>query len=141
MDPSRPAHLYGGVGVVISTLPDFIVVSGRPSSLFPFAPYDPAAPAAHSAMMNFVDVQPRSFLDYAWTSPSPAAMGTVKPTKTTRKQNRCCDQCRKGKRACDAAILEDTLLEANQSGESPTVFHYSGEQISCRNDRFGVDLT
>jgi hypothetical protein len=77
--------------------------------------------------MNFVDVQPKSFLDYAWTSPSPAAATTSKPSKTSRKQNRCCDQCRKGKRACDAAILEDTLLEASRSGANPTVFHYSGE--------------
>ena len=77
--------------------------------------------------MNFVDVQPKSFLDYAWTSPSAAAMPTTKPSKTSRKQNRCCDQCRKGKRACDAAILEDTLLETSKSGANPTVFHYSGE--------------
>jgi hypothetical protein len=80
-----------------------------------------------AAAMNFVDVQPKSFLDYAWTSPSSAAMAATKPSKTSRKQNRCCDQCRKGKRACDAAILEDTLLETSKSGTTPTVFHYSGE--------------
>ncbi|ENI03249.1 hypothetical protein COCC4DRAFT_51704 [Bipolaris maydis ATCC 48331] len=87
--------------------------------------------------MNFVDVQPKSFLDYAWTSPSPAAVtATNKPSKTSRKQNRCCDQCRKGKRACDAAILEDTLLETSRTGASPTVFHYSdvyGPLASCGN--------
>jgi hypothetical protein len=77
--------------------------------------------------MNFVDVQPKSFLDYAWTSPSPATMKASKPSRAGRKQNRCCDQCRKGKRACDAAILEDTLLETNKSGGNPTVFHYSGK--------------
>ncbi|RYN42644.1 hypothetical protein AA0113_g6660 [Alternaria arborescens] len=86
--------------------------------------------------MNFVDVQPKSFLDYAWTSPSSAAMAATKPSKTSRKQNRCCDQCRKGKRACDAAILEDTLLETSKSGATPTVFHYSdvyGPLASCGN--------
>ncbi|CAG5181449.1 uncharacterized protein ALTATR162_LOCUS9768 [Alternaria atra] len=86
--------------------------------------------------MNFVDVQPKSFLDYAWTSPSSAAMAATKPSKTSRKQNRCCDQCRKGKRACDAAILEDTLLETSKSGTTPTVFHYSdvyGPLASCGN--------
>ncbi|KAH7355785.1 hypothetical protein BKA66DRAFT_575125 [Pyrenochaeta sp. MPI-SDFR-AT-0127] len=86
--------------------------------------------------MNFVDVQPKSFLDYAWTSPSPAAVTTIKSSKTSRKQNRCCDQCRKGKRACDAAILEDTLLDATKTGGSPTVFHYSdvfGPLTACGN--------
>ena len=78
-------------------------------------------------IMNFVDVQPQSFLDYAWTLPSPAATRAAKPSRTSRKQNRCCDQCRKGKRACDAAILEDVLLDENNSGGSPTVFHYSGK--------------
>jgi hypothetical protein len=77
--------------------------------------------------MNFVDVQPKSFLDYAWTSPTPPAMSAPKPSKTSRKQNRCCDQCRRGKRACDAAILEDSLLDASKSGDHPSVFHYSGE--------------
>jgi hypothetical protein len=77
--------------------------------------------------MNFADVQPKSFLDYAWTTPSSAQASNVKPSKTSRKQNRCCDQCRKGKRACDAAILEDTLLDKpGSSGDNPTVFHYSG---------------
>jgi hypothetical protein len=77
--------------------------------------------------MNFVDVQPNSFLDYAFTSPTPNLMTATKSSKTGRKQNRCCDQCRKGKRACDAAILEDALLEDNKTGESPTTFHYSGK--------------
>ena len=76
--------------------------------------------------MNFVDVQPKSFLDYAWTSPTPPAMNTTKLSTTSRKQNRCCDQCRKGKRACDATILEDSLLDATYSESPPTVFHYSG---------------
>ena len=80
------------------------------------------------AAMNFVDVQPKSFLDYAWTTPSTSLTQATKPSKTSRKQNRCCDQCRKGKRACDAAILEDTLLDSNGSSNgSPNVFHYSGE--------------
>ncbi|KAF2468722.1 uncharacterized protein BDR25DRAFT_264564 [Lindgomyces ingoldianus] len=87
--------------------------------------------------MNFVDVQPRSFLDYAWTTPSPAPGSIAKSSKTSRKQNRCCDQCRKGKRACDAAILEDTLLDTNgSSGGNPTVFHYSdvfGPLAACSN--------
>ncbi|PSN65970.1 hypothetical protein BS50DRAFT_588759 [Corynespora cassiicola Philippines] len=87
--------------------------------------------------MNFVDVQPKSFLDYAWTTPSPAPASTAKPSKTSRKQNRCCDQCRKGKRACDAAILEDTLLDASgTSASNPTVFHYSdnfGPLAPCSN--------
>ncbi|ORY17070.1 hypothetical protein BCR34DRAFT_583837 [Clohesyomyces aquaticus] len=89
------------------------------------------------AAMNFVDSQPRSFLDYAWTTPSPAPGSIAKSSKTSRKQNRCCDQCRKGKRACDAAILEDTLLDNNgSSGDSPTVFHYSdvfGPLSACSN--------
>ncbi|KAF2111404.1 hypothetical protein BDV96DRAFT_499566 [Lophiotrema nucula] len=87
--------------------------------------------------MNFVDVQPKSFLDYAWTTPSPAPGSIAKPSKTSRKQNRCCDQCRKGKRACDAAILEDTLLDNNgSSGSNPTIFHYSdvfGPLAPCGN--------
>ncbi|KAF2873804.1 hypothetical protein BDV95DRAFT_541173 [Massariosphaeria phaeospora] len=87
--------------------------------------------------MNFVDVQPKSFLDYAWTSPSPAPTNNAKASKTSRKQNRCCDQCRKGKRACDAAILEDTLLDSNGSSDStPAVFHYSdvfGPLTQCSN--------
>ncbi|KAF2703379.1 hypothetical protein K504DRAFT_463445 [Pleomassaria siparia CBS 279.74] len=87
--------------------------------------------------MNFVDVQPQSFLDYAWTTPNQAPMGISKSSKTSRKQNRCCDQCRKGKRACDAAILEDTLLDTNGSSEyPPTVFHYSdvfGPLTPCAN--------
>ncbi|KAF2188893.1 hypothetical protein K469DRAFT_626628 [Zopfia rhizophila CBS 207.26] len=89
--------------------------------------------------MNFVDVQPQSFLDYAWTTPSPAPASIAKPSKTSRKQNRCCDQCRKGKRACDAAILEDTLLDTSApptSGGNPTVFHYSdvfGPLAPCGN--------
>ena len=78
--------------------------------------------------MNFVDVQPSSFLDYAWTSPVPTTNPVPKSSKTSRKQNRCCDQCRKGKRACDAAILEDTLLDKpGSSAANPAVFHYSGE--------------
>jgi hypothetical protein len=76
--------------------------------------------------MNFVDIQPNSFLDYAFTSPTPTVMATLKPSKTSRKQNRCCDQCRKGKRACDAAILEDALRDDSKAGLSPTTFHYSG---------------
>jgi hypothetical protein len=84
---------------------------------------------SRNAAMNFVDVQPKSFLDYAWTTPSPPISST-KISKTSRKQNRCCDQCRKGKRACDAAILEDTLLDNNgTSAGNPTVFHYSGEFV------------
>lgn len=86
--------------------------------------------------MNFVDVQPRSFLDYAWTSPSAAVLKPAKPSKAGRKQNRCCDQCRKGKRACDAAILEDTLLDTNKACGNPTVFHYSdvfGPLTACSN--------
>ncbi|KAH6642089.1 hypothetical protein C7974DRAFT_94996 [Boeremia exigua] len=86
--------------------------------------------------MNFVDVQPKSFLDYAWTSPTPPAMNAPKPSKTNRKQNRCCDQCRRGKRACDAAILEDSLLDASNSGDHPSVFHYSdvyGTLAACGN--------
>jgi hypothetical protein len=82
--------------------------------------------------MNFIDVQPKSFLDYAWTSPTPTVMSAPKPSKTSRKQNRCCDQCRKGKRACDAAILEDSLLDTSKSGDHPSVFHYSGELHSPR---------
>lgn len=82
--------------------------------------------------MNFVDVQPKSFLDYAWTSPSVVGMQAAKPLKAGRKQNRCCDQCRKGKRACDAAILEDTLLDTNSTGVNPTTFHYSGEDLCAR---------
>ncbi|KAF1921502.1 hypothetical protein BDU57DRAFT_489331 [Ampelomyces quisqualis] len=86
--------------------------------------------------MNFVDVQPNSFLDYAFTSPTPAAMTAPKSSKTSRKQNRCCDQCRRGKRACDAAILEDALLEDDRAGGNPTAFHYSdiyGPLASCGN--------
>ncbi|KAH7083688.1 hypothetical protein FB567DRAFT_594210 [Paraphoma chrysanthemicola] len=86
--------------------------------------------------MNFVDVQPKSFLDYAWTSPSPTALTAVKSSKTSRKQNRCCDQCRKGKRACDAAILEDALLDDNKGGANPPAFHYSdvfGPLAPCGN--------
>ncbi|KAF2825979.1 hypothetical protein CC86DRAFT_37260 [Ophiobolus disseminans] len=86
--------------------------------------------------MNFVDVQPKSFLDYAWTSPSSTAMTAAKSSKTSRKQNRCCDQCRKGKRACDAAILEDALLdENNKAGANPTSFHYNvfGPLAPCGN--------
>ncbi|KAF2004231.1 hypothetical protein P154DRAFT_572267 [Amniculicola lignicola CBS 123094] len=87
--------------------------------------------------MNFVDVQPASFLDYAWTSPSPAPVDGTKPSRTSRKQNRSCDQCRRGKRACNAEILEDTLLDANHAtGDSPTVFHYSdvfGPLAPCSN--------
>lgn len=48
-------------------------------------------------------------------------------------RNRCCDQCRKGKRACDAAILEDALLEDNKTKSQPTSFHYSGE-LHMRDD-------
>jgi hypothetical protein len=78
--------------------------------------------------MNFVDVQPNSFLDYAFTSPTPDVMTTsTKSSRTNRKQNRCCDQCRKGKRACDAAILEDALLDETKVKENPTAFHYSGK--------------
>ncbi|KAF2011285.1 hypothetical protein BU24DRAFT_376368 [Aaosphaeria arxii CBS 175.79] len=88
--------------------------------------------------MNFVDAQPASFLDYAWTTPSDNNPNKpAKPSKTSRKQNRCCDQCRKGKRACDAAILEDSLLDKNGSSEpNPTVFHYSdvfGPLAPCSN--------
>ncbi|KAH8725841.1 hypothetical protein GQ44DRAFT_680626 [Phaeosphaeriaceae sp. PMI808] len=86
--------------------------------------------------MNFVDVQPKSFLDYAWTSPAPTVMTTTKSSKTSRKQNRCCDQCRKGKRACDAAILEDALLDDNNVGGNPSSFHYSdvfGPLAPCGN--------
>lgn len=77
--------------------------------------------------MNFVDVQPNSFLDYAFTSPAPDVMTTTKSSRTSRKQNRCCDQCRKGKRACDAAILEDALLDDTKAKEIPTAIHYSGK--------------
>jgi hypothetical protein len=79
--------------------------------------------------MNFVDVQPDSFLDYAFTSPSTNVITSAKPSRTSRKQNRCCDQCRKGKRACDAAILEDALLDDTKAKENPTTFHYSGKLV------------
>lgn len=86
--------------------------------------------------MNFVDVQPHSFLDYALTSPSPTVMSASKSSKTSRKQNRCCDQCRKGKRACDAAILEDALLDDNQMEGHAATFHYSGKlQASAEHRR------
>jgi hypothetical protein len=91
--------------------------------------------------MNFVDVQPDSFLDYAFTSPTPNVMTTAKFSRTGRKQNRCCDQCRKGKRACDAAILEDALLEDNKTGESPTTFHYSGKAPTLHRSRRDTDRT
>jgi hypothetical protein len=91
--------------------------------------------------MNFVDVQPDSFLDYAFTSPTPNLMATTKSSKTGRKQNRCCDQCRKGKRACDAAILEDALLEETKRGESPTTFHYSGKAPALQKSRRETDGT
>jgi hypothetical protein len=91
--------------------------------------------------MNFVDVQPDSFLDYAFTSPTPNVMTTMKSSKTGRKQNRCCDQCRKGKRACDAAILEDALLEETKTGESPTTFHYSGKAPTLHKSRRETDGT
>ncbi|KAL5377462.1 hypothetical protein DPSP01_009800 [Paraphaeosphaeria sporulosa] len=98
--------------------------------LFPFF-----AIVSWVAIMNFVDIQPTSFLDYAWTSPAQAgANGPKSATRTNRKQNRCCDQCRKGKRACDASILEDALLNGN--GETPTTFHYSdvfGPLAPCGN--------
>lgn len=42
--------------------------------------------------MNFVDVQPQSFLDYAWTSPTQVGASAPKSARTSRKQNRCCDQ-------------------------------------------------
>ncbi|KAH7384237.1 hypothetical protein DE146DRAFT_622833 [Phaeosphaeria sp. MPI-PUGE-AT-0046c] len=86
--------------------------------------------------MNFVDVQPHSFLDYALTTPSPTVMSTPKSSKTSRRQNRCCDQCRKGKRACDAAILEDALLDETQTEGGAVTFHYSdifGALASCGN--------
>ncbi|KAH5411813.1 hypothetical protein HBI23_172920 [Parastagonospora nodorum] len=86
--------------------------------------------------MNFVDVQPDSFLDYAFTSPSTNVITSAKPSRTSRKQNRCCDQCRKGKRACDAAILEDALLDDTKAKENPTTFHYSdvfGPLAACSN--------
>ena len=44
------------------------------------------------SVMNFVDVQPQSFLDYAWTSPSRIGGTAPRSTRTSRKQNRCCDQ-------------------------------------------------
>ncbi|KAL5427571.1 hypothetical protein PMIN04_001333 [Paraphaeosphaeria minitans] len=102
--------------------------------LFPFFAFE-----SWVAIMNFVDVQPTSFLDYAWTSPAQAgAQGpksaTTTTTRTSRKQNRCCDQCRRGKRACDASILEDALLNGN--GEFPATFHYSdvfGPLAPCGN--------
>jgi hypothetical protein len=90
-------------------------------------PFPFSAITSETATMNFVDVQPDSFLDYAYTSPAPNVMATTRSSRTGRKQNRCCDQCRKGKRACDAAILEDALLEDHKKGENPTTFHYSGE--------------
>jgi hypothetical protein len=91
--------------------------------------------------MNFVDVQPDSFLDYAFTSPSPSVMTTTKSSRTSRKQNRCCDQCRKGKRACDAAILEDALLENNKTVETPTIFHYSGKPPVLHKNRREANKT
>ncbi|KAF2204132.1 hypothetical protein GQ43DRAFT_469332 [Delitschia confertaspora ATCC 74209] len=78
-----------------------------------------------------------SFLDHAWTGAYPKSNQPVKQSKAHRKQNRCCDQCRKGKRACDATILEDSLLETN--GNCPKdqrVFHYSdiyGALAPCSN--------
>jgi hypothetical protein len=39
-------------------------------------------------------------------------------SKTGRRQNRSCDQCRKGKRACDAALLDHNDLETALSPSS-----------------------
>ncbi|KAH7344283.1 hypothetical protein BKA66DRAFT_543748 [Pyrenochaeta sp. MPI-SDFR-AT-0127] len=86
--------------------------------------------------MSFVNVQGQPFLEMAWTPSFPTVADRMRPFKTSRKQTRCCDQCRKGKRACDAAILEDTLFDRNSSGASPTIFHYSdafGPLARCGN--------
>lgn len=113
----------GGAYVVITTTyRKLLGLFFGPSRVFPSFCYH-----TREVAMNFVDVQPKSFLDYAWTSPSSASIKAGRPVKPGRKQNRCCDQCRKGKRACDAAILEDTLLETTKLVNSPAVFHYSGK--------------
>jgi hypothetical protein len=119
-NPSRGATLVArGARISAATTP---VHHASSLLLFPLFALE-----SRIVAMNFVDVQPKSFLDYAWTSPSPTALTAVKSSKTSRKQNRCCDQCRKGKRACDAAILEDALLDDNKGGANPPAFHYSGE--------------
>jgi len=49
-----------------------------------------------------------------WEQPLPGVM-----SKSGRKQHRSCDQCRKGKKGCDAVILKDfgnDLAEKNVEG-------------------------
>lgn len=43
------------------------------------------------------------------------ALIATNSSKTGRRQHRSCDQCRKGKRACDALILRDWGLEPPES--------------------------
>lgn len=90
----------------------------------------------HHSNMAAVKCSTASFLDHAWVAQSPIATQPSKTARTHRKQNRCCDQCRKGKRACDATILEDSLLDANPPcGRDQKLFHYSGMflwRASCK---------
>ncbi|PGH26543.1 hypothetical protein AJ80_01857 [Polytolypa hystricis UAMH7299] len=61
-----------------------------------------------------------------------------------RRQNRSCDQCRKGKKACDAAVREDTR-KSNNKAQSPSTSHGSPDSASpapCTNcKRWKKDCT
>ncbi|GAD96068.1 C6 zinc finger domain protein [Paecilomyces variotii No. 5] len=69
---------------------------------------------------------------------SPNVQSTSRPELPRRRQNRSCDQCRKGKRACDAAIVGKTSASVSSStsnGSPETAIPAAGPCSNCRRWR------
>jgi hypothetical protein len=67
---------------------------------------------SHSEMLQTQQPMPRHFQPPPTSNPFPSAGTEAKSQRKkngghVRRQNRSCDQCRKGKRRCDAAVLRD----------------------------------
>lgn len=58
------------------------------------------------------------------------------PPKSERKQHRSCDQCRRGKRGCDAIILKEPTHSPDSSCSDVTGFHVEGTS----NARGGFEI-
>lgn len=69
---------------------------------------------------------------------SPNVQSASKPELPRRRQNRSCDQCRKGKRACDAAIVGKTsspISSSTSNGSPETAIPAAGPCSNCRRWR------
>ena len=64
----------------------------------------------------------------AWEDSLLGQVNCVEQPKSRRKQHRSCDQCRKGKRGCDAVILHDFANSPGSLSSDFAGYHGEGTQ-------------